>query len=71
MSIAENLYLLSTFEEQTEEVKSLIRLIGDSEDPNDDTDRAEARLAELGKGDREVSHLVNQYHISIGYYDHR
>jgi hypothetical protein len=71
MSIAESLYLLSTFEEQTDEVQALIRLIGDSEDPNDDTDRASARLAELGKDDGEVAHLVNRYHVSIGYYDHQ
>ena len=71
MSIAESLYLLSTYAEQTDEVQALIRLIGDSEDPNDDTDRADARLAELGKDDGEVAHLVNQYLISIGAYDHQ
>jgi hypothetical protein len=71
MSIAESIYLLSTFEEQTDEVRGLIRLIGDSEDPSDKTDRAEARLSELGKNFDEVAHLVNQYHISIGFYDHQ
>jgi hypothetical protein len=71
MSIAESLYLLSTFDEQTEEVKALIRVIGDSTDPSDDTGRAEARLEELGKDFDEVAHLVNQYHVSIGAYDHR
>ena len=71
MSIAESLYLLSTFEEQDDEVQALIRLIGDSEDPDENTDRASARLAELGKNDKEVAHLVSRYHISIGYYDHQ
>jgi hypothetical protein len=63
-------YLMETYADQTDEVKSLIKLIGDSADPSDDTDRAEARLEELGKND-EVAHLVNQYHISIGWYDHQ
>lgn len=71
MSIAESLYLLSTLEEQTEEVKSLIRLIAESDFPDDDTDWADARLAELGKEAKEVAHLVNQYHISVGAYDHQ
>ena len=71
MSIAESLYLLSTFEEQDDEVQALIRLIGDSVDPDENTDRAEARLTELGKGWAEVAHLVNQYHVSIGAYKHQ
>ena len=70
-SIDKSLYLLSTFEEQTGEVRGLIRLIGDSDDPSEETDKAEARLNELGKGWAEVAHLVNQYHISIGFYDHQ
>lgn len=70
-SIDKSLYLLSTFEEQTGEVRGLIRLIGDSEDPSEETDKAEARLSELGKNFDEVAHLVNRYHISIGFYDHQ
>lgn len=62
-------YLMEAFEEQTDEVQALIKVIGDSEDPDENTDRAEARLAELGKGEKNIAHLVNQYHISIGYYD--
>ena len=61
-------YLMETYADQTDEVKSLIKLIGDSADPSEDTDRAEARLNELGKGFDEVAHLVNQYHKSIGAY---
>ena len=61
-------YLMGTYEEQTDEVRSLISLIGDSADPSDETDRAEARLEELGKNFDEVAHLVNQYHVSIGAY---
>ena len=64
-------YLMEAFEEQTDEVQALIKVIGDSEDPDENTDRASARLAELGKGDREVAHLVNQYHISVGFYNHQ
>ena len=64
-------YLMETYEEQSEEVRSLIKLIGDSDDPSDETDQAEARLGELGKNFDEVAHLVNQYHISIGAYDHQ
>jgi hypothetical protein len=64
-------YRMETYSDQTEEVKSLIKLIGDSVDPSDETDRAEARLEELGKNFDEVAHLVNQYHISIGAYDHQ
>jgi hypothetical protein len=37
-------YLMETYEDQTDEVKSLIKLIGDSEDPSEETDQAEARL---------------------------
>jgi hypothetical protein len=64
-------YLMETFEEQTNEVRGLIKIIGDSEDPDENTDRASARLAELGKGEKSIAHLVNRYHISIGYYDHQ
>ncbi len=61
-------YLMETYEDQTDEVKSLIKLIGDSEDPSDETDKAEARLEELGKDWEVVAHLVGRYHHSIGYY---
>ncbi len=64
-------YLMEKYEEQTDEVRSLIKLIGDSADPSDETDRAEARLKELGKDFYEVALLVNRYHISIGAYDHQ
>jgi hypothetical protein len=64
-------YLMEKYEEQTDEVKSLIKLIGDSFDPSDETGRAEARLEWLGKDFDEVAHLVNQYHKSIGAYDHQ
>ena len=40
-------------------------------DPKEETDKAEARLSELGKNFDEVAHLVSRYHISIGYYDHQ
>lgn len=70
-SINKSLYLLSTFDEQDDEVRVLIKIIGDSEDPSDETDRAEARLRELGKEVDEVAHLVNQYHVSVGAYDHQ
>jgi hypothetical protein len=62
-------YLMETYEDQTDEVKALIKLIGDSEDPSDETDEAEARLEELGKEWEEVAHLVDRYHHSIGYYE--
>ena len=61
-------YLMETYEDQTDEVKALIKLIGDSEDPSEETDQAEARLEELGKDWEVVAHLVDRYHHSIGYY---
>jgi len=64
-------YLMETYQEQTDEVRSLIKLIGDSADPSEETDQAEARLGELGKDFDEVAHLVNKYHLSIGAYDHQ